>query len=76
MRENGNGEGTPARWQVMVRSDQISRKLREIGNSLVGKLFVIQGIIVSCTKPYIKASAMKVQCKTCLHIKSIVLNPG
>ncbi len=35
LRENGE-----AKWQVMMRSDQNARRLREIGNSLVGKLFV------------------------------------
>ena len=39
-------------------------------------MFVVNGIIVSCTKPYLKSSVLKVQCKTCKHIKAIPLNPG
>lgn len=71
LRENGE-----AKWQVMMRSDQNARRLREIGNSLVGKLFVIHGIIVSCTKPYIKATVLHIQCRSCKHIKHLTLMPG
>lgn len=60
----------------MVNSDQHPKRLREIGNNLVGKMFVVNGIIVSCTKPYLKCSVLKIQCKTCKHIKTIPLNPG
>jgi len=63
-------------WQLMVTSDQHPKRLREIGNSLVGKIFVVNGIIVSCTKPYHKMSVLKIQCKTCKAIKRIPLSPG
>lgn len=64
------------RWQVIINSDQNPRKLRELGNSLVGKMFVLNGIIVSCTKPFIKATMMKIQCKSCKHVKHLQLGPG
>lgn len=67
---------TTKRWQVIINSDQNPRKLRELGNSLVGKMFVLNGIIVSCTKPFVKATMMRIQCKTCKHIKEIQLSPG
>jgi DNA replicative helicase MCM subunit Mcm2 (Cdc46/Mcm family) len=40
------------------------------------KLFVIQGIIISTTKPYIKASVLKIKCKSCETVKTINLGPG
>ena len=42
-------------WQVSVISDENPKKLREIESKLVNSIFVISGIIISCTKPYIKA---------------------
>ena len=60
----------------MINSDQHPKKLREIGNNLVNKIFVVNGIIVSCTKPYLKSSVLKIQCKTCRHIKALPLTPG
>ena len=42
----------------------------------MSKLFVISGIIISCTKPYIKASELKIKCKNCQLVKSIKLAPG
>lgn len=43
---------------------------------MISKLFVISGIIISSTKPYIKASRLKLQCKSCLNTKTIELSPG
>jgi DNA replication licensing factor MCM5 len=43
---------------------------------MVSRLFVISGIIISCTKPYIKATKLKLQCKSCLNTKIIELAPG
>ena len=43
-------------WQVCIKSDENPRVLRHITSNSVSKLFVISGIIISCTKPYIKAS--------------------
>ena len=43
---------------------------------MISKLFVISGIIISSTKPYIKASKLKLQCKSCLNTKTIELSPG
>jgi DNA replication licensing factor MCM5 len=63
-------------WQIMLCSDQNPKKLRELGNSLVNKMLAVQGIVVTCTKPYVKASVLRVQCKTCKNIKTLVLNPG
>ena len=63
-------------WQVSVRSDENPRKMREIDSSLVSKMFVVSGIIISATKPYIKASKLKLMCKNCLATRFVLLNPG
>lgn len=39
-------------------------------------MFVINGIVISCTKPFIKASELKVKCRGCQFVKSIKLAPG
>lgn len=39
-------------------------------------MFVINGIIISTTKPYIKASRLKIQCRHCGNTKNIDLQPG
>lgn len=46
-------------------SDDSPKKLRDITSVDVQKIFVIQGIIISTTKPYIKASKLKVKCRDC-----------
>ena len=63
-------------WQIILRSDDNSIKIREIKSSMISRLFVISGIIISSTKPYIKASKLKLQCKNCLNSKNIELMPG
>lgn len=39
-------------------------------------MFVISGIIISCTKPYIKASELKLKCRNCQLARTIKLAPG
>jgi DNA replication licensing factor MCM5 len=58
----------------MIKSDQNPQKLRNIGSSFVSKIFVVQGIIVTASKPYLKASVLKIQCKSCNHVKNIPIN--
>ena len=74
--ENERNHGSNDRWQVMITTDQNPKKLREIGSSLVSKLFSVQGIIVTTTKPFLKASVLKIQCKSCGHTKDLFLAPG
>lgn len=47
-----------------------------MSSSLVAKLFTVSGIIISATKPYLKASKLKLKCKNCLASKVIELAPG
>jgi DNA replicative helicase MCM subunit Mcm2 (Cdc46/Mcm family) len=63
-------------WQVVIISDEIPKKLREVNSTLVSKVFVVSGIIISTTKPYIKASKLKIKCKNCQLVKIIDLAPG
>lgn len=58
-------------WQVSLVSDENVKKIRDINSNLVSKIFVINGIIISSTKPYIKASKLKLRCKNCLATKII-----
>ncbi len=43
---------------------------------MVSKLFVVSGIIISTTKPYIKASKLKLKCRNCLASRVIEIPPG
>lgn len=63
-------------WQIILLSDDSPRKLRDITSVDVQKLFVIHGIIISSTKPYIKASRLKLKCKDCDTIRFVEVNPG
>lgn len=63
-------------WQVILRSDDNPIKIRDIKSSMISRLFVVSGIIISSTKPYIKAYKLKLQCKNCLNTKTIELSPG
>ena len=63
-------------WQIILKSDDHPVKIREITSNRVSNLFVVSGIIISATKPYIKASKLKLQCKYCENPKTIELQPG
>ena len=61
---------------MVIRSDDHPLKIRSIKSQMIGRLFVVSGIIISTTKPYIKASALKVQCRNCNHVRVIDVPPG
>ena len=63
-------------WHVIVLSDENPQKLRDISSSMVSKIFVVGGIIISTTKPYIKATKLKIKCKSCGLTRSLPLLPG
>lgn len=67
---------TNEEWQVVLRSDDHPIRIRDIKSSMVSKMFVVSGIIISTTKPFIKASRLKLQCKSCSNHKTIELQPG
>lgn len=68
--------GVDEDWQVVLRSDDNPIRIREIKSLMVSKIFVISGIIISATKPFIKASNLKIICRTCELQKTIPLEPG
>jgi len=43
---------------------------------MVSRMFVVSGIIISATKPFLKASKLRLQCKKCLTVKHMNLLPG
>ena len=61
---------------MALRSDENAVKIRQIKSDMVGRLFVISGIVISTTKPYIKASKLRIECRHCGNKKSIELQPG
>ena len=63
-------------WQIIMISDDSPKTLRQITSTEVQKLFVIQGIIISSTKPYIKATKLKLKCKDCDSIRFVDVGPG
>jgi DNA replication licensing factor MCM5 len=63
-------------WQICIQSDENPKRLREIESRLVNSVFTVSGIIISCTKPYIKASELKLKCRNCLLSRTIKLAPG
>lgn len=63
-------------WQVVLRSGDNPVRIRDIQSSMVSRMFTISGIIISATKPFIKASKLRLQCKKCLLVKDMDLQPG
>lgn len=43
---------------------------------MVSKIFVVSGIIITSTKPYIKAKRLKLKCRNCMSVKIVDLAPG
>lgn len=74
--EHGEKTERSEEWQVILTTDQNPRIMRDINSSLVSKVFTVQGIVVSTSKPFLKASVLKIQCKSCGHIKDLPLAPG
>ena len=63
-------------WQVVLTSDEHPTRLRQLHSGLVHRLIVVSGIIISATKPYIKASKLRLRCRGCLALKEVDLMPG
>ena len=61
---------------MVLKSDDHPTRIRDIKSNMVSRMFVISGIIISSTKPYIKASKLKLQCKSCSRNKILDLQPG
>ena len=70
------GEEGDHQWHVTVVSGEEPIGLREISSRTVSRLVVVRGIVISTSKPYIKARRLKIQCKHCTHTQFIDLVPG
>jgi DNA replication licensing factor MCM5 len=60
-------------FQFLLKNYANPRSLRDLTSANIGQLVVIHGIIVSASKPQIKASQLVVQCRACGNIKSVHL---
>lgn len=60
-------------FQFLLKNYANPRSLRDLTSANIGQLVVIHGIIVSASKPQIKASQLVVQCRACGNIKSVNL---
>ncbi len=63
-------------FQFLLRSDGQARSLRDLNSNLIQSLVVVQGIVVSASKPSIKASTLAVQCRACGNVKYIPVKSG
>jgi DNA replication licensing factor MCM5 len=63
-------------FQFLLKSDSSPKNLRQLTSASVQKLIVVQGIIVSATKPSIKASRLAVQCRNCGNVKNLYVKSG
>ena len=63
-------------FQFLLKCDSSPKNLRQLSATSVQKLVVIQGIIVSATKPAIKASNLAVQCRNCGDVKYLYVKSG
>lgn len=61
---------------MVLTSDELPTRLRQLHSGLVHKLIVVSGIVISATKPYIKASKLRLRCRGCLALKEVELMPG
>ena len=61
-------------FQFLLKNYANPRSLRDLTSVNIGQLVVIHGIIVSASKPQIKASKLVVQCRNCGNIKSVSMH--
>ena len=61
-------------FQFLLKNYANPRSLRDLTSVNIGQLVVIHGIIVSASKPQIKASKLVVQCRNCGNIKIVSMH--
>ena len=61
-------------FQFLLKNYANPRSLRDLSSLNIGQLVVIHGIIVSASKPLIKASQLVVQCRACGNVKTVHLD--
>ena len=60
-------------FQFLLKNYSNPRSLRDLSSANISQLVVIHGIIVSASKPQIKASQLVVQCRACGNVKTVYL---
>jgi DNA replication licensing factor MCM5 len=63
-------------FQFLLFTDSQPKGLRDLNSNLLNGLVVVHGIIVSTSRPSVKASNMAVQCRNCGNIKMIPVGTG
>ena len=63
-------------FQFLLKSDSQAKSIRDLDSRLIQQLIVVHGIVVSASKPSIKASTLAVQCRNCGNIKKIPVKSG
>ena len=74
-REGGPEGGVPD-LQITLKSDQVSRPLRQLAAGNVGRLIKVSGIITSASAVRARAVAVRVQCSQCHLVKVIPAQSG
>jgi DNA replication licensing factor MCM5 len=62
--------------QVILTSSCNPTAMRELSAKDYSKLTTVQGIVISASKPKVKATMIKLQCKTCKKSLEIQVKPG
>ena len=64
------------RFQLVLKSDEVPKLVRELQSANLEKLVVIPGIVISAALPEHKAFSVRVRCKKCNHAKDIPIRAG
>ena len=64
------------RFQLSFVSREKPKTIREVHADQVGKLVVVPGLIVACSRPVLKATVLKAQCKGCQHVIALAVESG
>lgn len=64
------------RFQLILKSDEIPKRVRELQSANLEKLVCIPGIVIQAALPEHKAYSIRVRCKKCNHGKDIAIRAG
>ena len=64
------------RFQLVLKSDEVPRLIRELDSSNMERLVCIPAIVIQASLPDHKAYSIKVRCKKCYHSKDLPVRAG
>ena len=64
------------RFQLILKSDEVPKLVRELESANLEKLVCIPGIVISAALPEHKAYSVRVRCKKCNNSKDIPIRSG